>query len=153
MDVDLAHIMLPIKNHVNAPIRLFRRPKISESVPNNGCVIVAASRNAVPLQKAWFEFPPSSAVMAGNAAAMITASSAEINAVRFNVKYATQNRPDFPANTFFFRILGVSDWDCSSILISSRKEGELDDMRLDMTTSPVSRSDRTNGLCGRFRLM
>ena len=103
MEEDLAHNILPTKNQSSAITRLSLRPKISEKVPKRGCVMVAAKRNAVPLQKAWLLFPPRSEVMAGNAAAIITASSAEIKAVRFNVKNAIQNRPDFPAKTFFLR--------------------------------------------------
>jgi len=38
--------------------------------------------------------------MAGNAAAIMTASRAEIKAVRFNVAKAAQKRPDFPAQMF-----------------------------------------------------
>jgi hypothetical protein len=99
---DLAHMILPTKNQSNENRRLFRRPNISENVPKSGCVIVEAKRNEVPLQKAWLLEPPSSAVIAGRAAAIITASSADINAVRFNVKYATQNLLDLPPKGFLF---------------------------------------------------
>lgn len=67
--------------------------------------MVLAKRKEVPLQKAWLLVPLSSEVIAGNAAAIITASRAEIKAVRFNIEKAIQKRPDLPANTFFF--LGV----------------------------------------------
>jgi len=54
--------------------------------------------------------------MAGNAAAIITASKAEMKAVRFNVKNAIQKRPDLPAQMFFLRGLagcGVRDFSSS----------------------------------------
>jgi len=96
--------------------------------------MVAAKRNAVPLQKAWLELPPSSEVMAGNAAAMMTASRAEINAVRFKVKNAIQKRPDLPANTLRLRGLGGVS---GVVVVSSAGfsiEGWL--VRLDMLISP-----------------
>lgn len=82
-------------------MRIIRRPKISENAPKSGCVTVAAKRNAVPLQNASLLLPPSSAVMAGNAAAIMTASRAETKAVKFNVMNATQNRTDFPEKMLF----------------------------------------------------
>ena len=130
ISVDLAHNILPSKNHAKEAIRLFLRPKISENVPYRGWVIVAAKRNAVPLQKAWLLFPPRSAVIAGNAAAIITASNAEMKAVRFNMKKATQKRVDLPAQGFFRRgVLAGSAWDFSW----SRAAGECRNSSEDMS--------------------
>jgi len=129
--VDLAQRILPNKNQANEAIRLFLRPKISENVPYKGCVIVAANKKAVPLQKAWLLLPPSSDVMAGNAAAIITASKAEMKAVRFNVKNATQNRPDLPDQMFFLRGLSGGGVSFSSSRVGDDRLGGLvEDMLL-----------------------
>ena len=124
MSVDLAHKILPTKNQRREVMRFTLRPKISENVPHKGCVIVDANKNPVPLQKAWFDDPPRSDAIAGRAAAMMTASSAEMNAVRTNVVNAVQNLPDFPAQKFAFRGFlsresGVGGEDASSSFISN----------------------------------
>jgi hypothetical protein len=65
--------------------------------------------------------------MAGNAAAMMTASRAEMNAVRFNIENAIQKRLDFPAKMFFFRGVG-------GMIFSSTPLGGLGSSMVDMTS-------------------
>ena len=90
--------------------------------------MVAAKRNAVPLQNAWLLLPPRSDVMAGNAAAMITASKAEMKAVRFNMKNATQNRPDLPAQMFFLWGVGGGSDNFSSLGVERGLATSADDI-------------------------
>jgi hypothetical protein len=72
--------------------------------------------------------------MAGRAAAMITASSAEIKAVRTNMAKASQNRPDLPAKMFFLRgpVTGSSE-----IIFSWSPAGGVDISTLDMISRVV----------------